>query len=1075
MRAYAELQITSNFSFLRGASHPEEYAEQAAALGLAGFSLTDRASFAGAVRAHLAAKEYGIRFIPGVRLDLEDAPPLLAWPTDRAAWGRLCRLLTLGRRRAPKGSCLLRFEDLCAHDDGQLFALLPPDPPDPTFVQILAALAERWRGRLWLVAHHLYRGDDAARIDRLAELGERFRIPLLATNDVHYHVPERRRLQDVLTCIREHCTLADAGMRLFAHAERHLKPPTEMARLFARWPQALAASLEILDRCRFSLDELRYEYPDETTAGRTPQEELEWRTWQGAQERYGGQIPEKVRRQLEHELTVVGELGYAPYFLTVHEIVRFARSRGILCQGRGSAANSAICYVLGITSVDPARMDLLFERFVSAARNEPPDIDVDFEHERREEVIQYIYERYGRDRAALAATVIRYRARSALREVGKVFGLSADRLDALSRTTWGYGRHAIDAARLREVGLDPDDHTLQLVLTLAAELIDFPRHLSQHPGGFVISRGPLAELVPIENAAMAGRTVVEWDKDDLDALGILKVDILALGMLSCIRRCFELLRAHYGIDLDLARVPPEDPAVYAMLQAADAIGVFQVESRAQMSMLPRLRPACFYDLVIEVAIVRPGPIQGDMVHPYLRRRQGLEPVEYPSAELRQVLGKTLGVPLFQEQAMKIAMVAAGFTPVEADGLRRAMAAFRRKGALERWRTRFLAGMQARGYDREFAERCFRQIEGFGYYGFPESHAASFALLVYVSAWLKCHFPDVFCCAILNAQPMGFYAPAQLVRDAEAHGVEVRPVDVEYSHVECTLEPLFRRQGPLRTAVRLGLKLVCGLAAEDARRIVTARLRPYGSIAALARRAKPSRAALEILAEADAFRSMGLDRRQALWQVRALADSRLPLFDWADEAAPAGSNLPPVDSLEEPWLELPEMPLGEQVIEDYGRLRLSLRAHPLALLREWLDRRGVLRARDLWGVEPGRRVLVCGLVIVRQRPGSAKGVIFTTLEDESGFANLIIWPQVFERFRAPLMAARLLAASGRVQRDGRVLHVIADRLVDWTHELARLRADALDPPGFEAALARADEWRHPFRDLRRMLPEGRNFH
>lgn len=1075
MSACAELQITSNFSFLRGASHPEEYAARAAELGLAGFSLTDRASFAGVVRAHLAAKEHGIRFVPGVRLDPEDAPPLLAWPTDRAAWGRLCRLLTLGRRRAPKGSCLLRLEDVLAHGEGQLFAILPPERPDPTFAKTLRALAGRWRGRLWLVVHHLYRGDDAARIDRLAEIAHGLRIPLLATNDVHYHVPERRRLQDVLTCIREHCTLAEAGARLFANAERHLKPPAEMARLFARWPQALEAGPEILDRCRFSLDELRYEYPDETADGRTPQEELEWRTWQGARERYGEEIPEKVRRQLAHELAVVGELGYAPYFLTVHEIVRFAKRRGILCQGRGSAANSAICYVLGITAVDPARMDLLFERFVSAARNEPPDIDVDFEHERREEVIQYIYERYGRDRAALAATVIRYRAKSALREVGKVLGLGADRLDALSRTTWGYGRRAIDAARLREAGLDPEDRTLRLVLELASELVDFPRHLSQHPGGFVISRGPLGELVPIENAAMEGRTVVEWDKDDLDALGILKVDILALGMLSCIRRCFDLLRAHYGIDLDLARVPPEDPAVYEMLQAADAIGVFQVESRAQMSMLPRLRPACFYDLVIEVAIVRPGPIQGDMVHPYLRRRQGLEPVEYPSEELRQVLGKTLGVPLFQEQAMKIAIVAAGFSPTEADGLRRAMAAFRRRGALERWRTRFLEGMRARGYDPEFAERCFRQIEGFGYYGFPESHAASFALLVYVSAWLKCHFPDVFCCAILNAQPMGFYAPAQLVQDAVAHGVEVRPVDVEHSHCECTLEPLFRRRGPLRTAVRLGLNMVRGLSAEDARRIVTARLRPYGSIGALARRAKPGRAALEILAEADAFRSMGLDRRQALWQVRALGDDRLPLFDWAAEAAPAGSNLPVVDVLEEPWLELPEMPLGEQVIEDYARLRLSLRAHPLALLREFLSRRGVMRARDLWEVEPGRRVSVCGLVIVRQRPGSAKGVIFTTLEDESGFANLIVWPKVFERFRPQLMAARLLAASGRLQREGRVLHVIADRLSDWTGELARLRDHTLDPPGFEAALARADEWHHPFRDLRRALPEGRNFH
>lgn len=1073
MAVYAELQITSNFSFLRGASHPEEYVARAAELGLAGLALTDRGSFAGVVRAHLAAKVHGLRFIPGVRLDPEDAPALLAWPTDRAAWGRLCRLVTRGRRRAPKGSCLLRLADVLDHADGQLFAILPPERPDPAFASTFERLAEHWRGRLWLVVHHLYRGDDRARLEWLAALADRSRIPLLATNDVHYHVPQRRRLQDVLTCIREGCTLADAGTRLFANAERHLKPPAEMARLFADRPEALAATLDILNRCRFSLDELRYEYPDESADGRTPQEELEHRVQQGARERYGEDVPEKVARQLRHELRIVGELGYAPYFLTVHEIVRFARSRGILCQGRGSAANSAICYVLGITAVDPARMDLLFERFVSAARNEPPDIDVDFEHERREEVIQFIYERYGRDRAALAATVIRYRARSALREVGKVLGLGADRLDALARSTWGGGRDAIAAERLREAGLDPGDGTLRLVLELAADLVGFPRHLSQHPGGFVISRGPLEELVPVENAAMQGRTVVEWDKDDLDALGILKVDILALGMLSCIRRCFELLRAHYGIELDLARVPPEDPAVYAMLQEGDAIGVFQVESRAQMSMLPRLRPRCFYDLVIEVAIVRPGPIQGDMVHPYLRRRQGLEPVEYPSEELRQVLGKTLGVPLFQEQAMKIAIVAAGFTPAEADGLRRAMAAFRRSGALDRYRRRFVDGMIARGYDPEFAERCFRQIEGFSHYGFPESHAASFALLVYVSAWLRCHFPDVFCCAILNAQPMGFYAPAQLVRDAIDHGVEVRPVDVNHSEFDCTLEPLFGRRGPVRTAVRLGFRMVQGLAEEDARRIVTARLRPYCTVGELARRARPRRAALERLAEADAFRSMGLDRRQALWQVRTVSDTPLPLFDQAAEAAPMGSNLPP-DVFDEPWLELPDMPLGEQVVEDYARLRLSLRAHPLALLRELLNTRGVLRARDLWQLEPGRQVLVCGLVIVRQRPGTAKGVIFATLEDETGFANLIIWPKVFERFRPVLMTARLLAASGRLQREGRVLHVIAGRLLDWTDELARLRADSPDPPEIGASTGHADDWRHPCRDLRRVLPEGRNF-
>ncbi len=1060
MSAYAELQVTSNFSFLRGASHPEELVEQAQALGLAGMALTDRNSFAGLVRAHVKARELGLRFLPGVRLDLEDAPSLLCWPSDRAAYARLSTLLTLGKRRAPKGQCHLRLADVLAHAEGQLLAILPPERPDAAFAELLGELAGHWRGRLWLVLHHLRRGDDAARMEALAALAAARKVPLLATNDVHYHVPERRRLQEVLTCIREHCTIEEAGGRLFANAERHLKTPAEMARLFAGHPEALAAGLEILERCRFSLDQLAYDYPVRVCErGRSPQQELERRIWQGLRERYGEDAPPKVVAQIRHELALIAELGYAPYFLTVHDIVCFARSRGILCQGRGSAANSAVCFVLGITNVDPARMDLLFERFVSAERGEPPDIDVDFEHERREEVIQHIYETYGREHAALAATVVRYRARSALRDVGKVMGLSADTLEALSRTVWGVDRHPVEPARLREIGLDPGDRRLRLTLELVAELLDFPRHLSQHVGGFVIARSPLQELVPIENAAMEGRTVVEWDKDDLEALGMLKIDILALGMLSCIRRAFALLERYYGIAMDLARVPAEDPAVYAMLCDADAIGVFQVESRAQLSMLPRLRPRCFYDLVIEVAIVRPGPIQGDMVHPYLRRRSGREPVTYPSKDLEAVLGRTLGIPLFQEQAMKIAMVAAGFSAAEADGLRRAMAAFRRRGALDRYRARFIDGMLARGYTREFAERCFRQIEGFGYYGFPESHAASFAHLVYVSAWLKCHFPDVFCAAILEAQPMGFYAPAQLVQDAREHGVEIRPVDVSHSFWDCTLEPLGRRQGPLKMAVRLGFRMVKGFREQEARRLVAARIRPWRDVADLRRRSGLTRAGLEILAEADAFRSLGLDRRRALWAVQALAEASLPLFEHAGQHRRPGSNEPPLEGGGEPWLLLPEASLGEEVVEDYARLRLSLRAHPLALLRDALHRKGVIPARGLWEIPPGERVWTAGLVIVRQRPGSAGGVVFVTLEDETGFANLIVWSKVFETFRPVLMHARLLAARGRIQREGKVLHLVAERLRDWTPLLARLAATEGDPASAEIA---------------RLLPEGRNF-
>src|SRR5712671_4575407 len=789
---YAELQVASNFSFLRGASHPDELVVTAAALGHAAIAITDRNSFAGIVRAHHAAKTIGIRLVVGCRLDLRDGTSLLAFPEDRAAYGRLTRLLTLGKRRAPKGECHLDYADLVAHGEGQILIVLPPAEGDvaefAAHLSFARQVAADFRCRAYLAAHHLYRSDDASRLARLADIAADTGLPLVATNDVHYHEPERRPLQDVVTCIREHCTIAEAGFRLAAHAERHLKPASEMARLFRGYEDALSRTLEIVARCRFGLDELRYEYPEEPVPpGSTPQQWLTELAWKGAAEKFPGGIPEHIRERIEHELNLIDQLDFARYFLTVHDIVQFARSKDILCQGRGSAANSVVCYCLGITSVDPAKIDVLFERFISAARGEPPDIDVDFEHERREEVIQYIYDKYGRDRAGIAATVICYRARGAIREVGKALGLSEDVVAALAGIVWGWSNEGIADERVREAGLDPRDRNLRLALDLASELIGFPRHLSQHVGGFVITRGPLSELVPIENAAMTDRTFIEWDKDDLDALHILKIDVLALGMLTCIRKSFALIEQHYGCSYTLDTTPAEHPRVYEMLSRADSIGVFQVESRAQMSMLPRLKPRELYDLVIEVAIVRPGPIQGNMVHPYLRRRMGLEKEEYPSEELRAVLEKTLGVPLFQEQAMKIAIVGAGFPPGEADRLRRAMATFKRNGEIHLFRDKFVAGMVENGYDRDFATRCFSQIEGFGTYGFPESHAASFALLVYVSAWIKCFYPEVFACALLNSQPMGFYAPAQIVRDARDHGVEVRCVDVNCSEWDCTLE------------------------------------------------------------------------------------------------------------------------------------------------------------------------------------------------------------------------------------------------------------------------------------------------
>ena len=1121
MTGYAELQVTSNFTFLRGGAHPEELVETAAALGHQAIAITDINTLAGVVRAHVAAKAVGIRVIIGARLDLEDGASLLCLPTDRAAYGRLARLLTLGKRRAGKAECRLTRADVREYGEGQILIVLPPASafrqdggienqvthpegervprrapsaqeqssnqreiisPPLSFTEELADWASRFPGSVYLAASVHYQGEDKAWLAAMAAMADGTGVPLLATNDILYHVPERRPLQDVLTCIREHCTIRGGGFRLGANAERYLKPPVEMARLFRNYPGAIERTMEIAARCRFSLDDLRYEYPDVLAEpGRTVQQEMAYRTWRGAEERYPRKshpkgVPNKVRVQLDHELALIGKLNYAPYFLTVHDMVRFARSKGILCQGRGSAANSAVCYCLGITAVDPDRSDLLFERFISEERGEPPDIDVDFEHERREEVIQHVYATYGRERAGLAATVISYRARSAVREVGKAMGLSADVVGALAGQVWGWHGDGVSDDKVREIGLDPSDRNLRLTLDLTRQLIGFPRHLSQHVGGFVITQGRLDELVPIENAAMEDRTVIEWDKDDLDSLGILKVDVLALGMLTCVRKGFDLIRRHHGIDLDLATVPSEDPAVYDMLCKGDSLGVFQVESRAQMAMLPRLRPRDFYDLVIEVAIVRPGPIQGDMVHPYLRRRNGDEAVEFPSPELREVLGKTLGVPLFQEQAMKIAIVAAGFTPSEADQLRRAMATFKKTGKIGLFHAKMIDGMVERGYERDFAERCFKQIEGFGNYGFPESHAASFALLVYVSSWMKCHRPAAFAAALLNSQPMGFYAPAQIVRDARDHGVTVLPPDVNKIGWDCDLE----RLDTGAFALRLGLRQIKGLKEEHARRITEARsdkagARDYFDPRDLMRRAGVGPPTLEVLARGDAFRSMGLSRRQAFWAVRGLAGAALEPVRAADEGLPlflaaearSGEALPRI----EPKVALPVAPIAEEVVDDYSALRLSLKAHPLALLRQGLSGDGRQTCAKLDTERDGRRIRLAGLVLVRQRPGTAKGVIFITLEDETGVANLVVWADKFEQYRRVVMTAKLLGVTGRVQREGQVIHVVVEQLEDLTRRLAWLTDGRLDEAGFEGAIANADEVRRPGRDPR--APEGRS--
>ncbi|HUT88451.1 MAG TPA: error-prone DNA polymerase [Thermoguttaceae bacterium] len=1234
--SYAELHTKTNFSFLEGASHPDELVRRAAELGYGALAVTDRSSLAGVVRAHGAAKEVGLKLVIGAEIAPADAPPVVLWATDRAAYGRLASLITRGRRRAEKGECRLALEDVAEYAEGLIAgvvaksgvgsgewgvgcgesgvgsresggrdcglrivphapsltnshpsSLIPhpsspiphpsspipqpssPNPqpsslnPQPLFLNPqplslspqplsltaapLSAYREVFGDRCYLLAE-LHRGpDDRGELERLVELARRSGVPLVAAGDVHYHVAERKTLHDVLVAIRHNTTVSEARGHLFANAERHLKTPEEMAAAFARAPDAIRRTVEIADRCTFSLDELRYEYPEELAPrGEKPIAYLTRLTWAGARKRYPQGIPEKVRRLLEHELRLIEELRYEAYFLTVWDLVRFARRRGILCQGRGSAANSAVCYSLGITAVDPERIDLLFERFVSRERNEAPDIDVDFEHERREEVLQYLYEKYGRDRAGMTAEVITYRPRSAVRDVGKALGLSLDRVDRLAkRIEHSHGesgkgdRHLLCEApfgpfrqkvpvpfstdlaeRCREAGIDPATRVGRQLVELVGRLVGFPRHLSQHTGGMVMTQGRLCELVPIENAAMDGRTVIQWNKDDLDELGILKVDCLALGMLTAVRKCFEMVRKHYGRELTLSNVPEGDEDVYAMIRRADTMGVFQIESRAQMSMLPRLRPRCFYDLVIEVAIVRPGPIQGNMVHPYLRRRNGEEPVTYPNEAIREVLQKTLGVPLFQEQAMRLAVVAAGFTPGEADELRRAMGAWRRPGLIDKFRRKLVEGMRSTGLSPEYAEAVFRQIRGFGEYGFPESHAASFALLVYVSAWLKHHYQAAFTAALLNSQPMGFYAPAQLVRNAREHGVEVRPVDVNSSDWESTLEPPegsgfgvqgsgLRGQGPeesgvgsgesgvgngewrvasggagggssihpssfsLHPSLRLGFHMLQGTSEAHGRRIEEARGEgPFQSLDDFTRRTGLGRSVATRLAKAGAFGSLGLNRREALWHAMGQDQKALPLFDGldfgggldsrrvrethqteheraedergsrADRDTEEGMNEEMVRSTH-PTVDLPKMSAAEEVLADYRAQGLSLGAHPMQFLRRGLGQWGVSPASGLASVPNGGPVRVAGIVLVRQRPGTAKGITFVTLEDETGVANLIIRPDVWKRWRSAALGATILLAHGRLQRQGGVIHVLCTKLENLSNRMKELGSRSRD--------------------------------
>ncbi|MCF2905558.1 error-prone DNA polymerase [Octadecabacter sp. CECT 8868] len=1075
---FVELSVSTCFSFLRGASDAADLAAAAWALGYDAIGCADLNTMAGVVRLHSEALKACMRPVIGCRLALVTGEEFLAYPRDRAAYGRLCTLLSKGKMHGvdgewqAKGVCDITLEDLASHSDGVQLVALPPTQLD-TFIADFARLKRALPTLKHIAASYLYHGDDVARINRLDALAKAHGLSILATNDVHYHAPERRPLQDVMTCILHKTTIQKAGFLLQANAERHLKSAAQMQTLFERWPHAIRATRVVADACQFDLRELSYEYPTETVPeGRTPQDYLTELTWKGADWRYPNGVPEKVTAALNKELAMIEKLDIPQYFLTIHQIVNFARYESkpaILCQGRGSAANSAVCYVLGITAVDPDQNDLLFERFISEERKEPPDIDVDFEHERREEVIQHIYNKYGRGRAALCATVIHYRPRMAVREVGKVMGLSEDVTTALSKTIWGSWGREVGAKEATEAGLDLSDPLMARTIKLADQMIGMPRHLGQHVGGFILTENPLVETVPIGNGAMPDRSFIEWDKDDIEELRILKVDILALGMLTCIRKAFDLIDAHYGKSFTLASVPQDDDAVYDMLCKGDSLGVFQVESRAQMNMLPRLKPREFYDLVIQVAIVRPGPIQGDMVHPYLRRRSGIEPEDYPAPapphdpdELLKVLGRTKGVPIFQEQAMKVAMVAAEFSTAEANQLRKAMATFRSRGTIGELEEKMVGRMIKRGYDPEFATRCFNQIKGFGDYGFPESHAASFAHLVYVSSWIKCHYPDVFCAALLNSQPLGFYAPAQIVRDLREHDGIVRAADVNYSDWDNTLEPVARGV----FAVRLGLRQVDGVRQDMAQRIMDARQQPFTNLEDLKSRARLGAAVMRRLAAADAFRSMTLDRRQALWDARALRDAPdLPLF---------AENK---DEGEEQRFDLPQMPICEQVVSDYQTTRLSLKAHPMAFLRQSMRKQGYTDAKSLRTARNGQSIKMAGIVLIRQRPGSAKGVCFITLEDETGVANLVVWPKMMEAYRKVIMGSRILSVHGTVQRSEDVIHIVAHHLENRSDVLDRLSGEVMPTP-----LARADEVKqalpqgprgHP-RNAR-IIPKSRDFH
>jgi error-prone DNA polymerase len=1043
---YSELQVTSNFTFMLGGSHPEELVERAADLGYTKIAITDRNSMAGVVRAHQAAKIKGIQIIPACRLDLMDGPSLLAYPTNITAWGVLCALLTKGNLRTEKGKCEIYKQDVFAHKQGIKFIAVPPASLnaqfdfDDDFKIALKEYQTAFGNDLYIAAIRSYSGNDNKRLHRLASLG----VPMVATNDVHYHEAGRRELQDIQTCVREKCTIQNAGFRLHSNAERYLKPIDELERLFRGYPDALMRTQEIAEACQFSLDTLKYLEPEWVSPdGRTSDEHLAEHTWTGAKKMFGENIPKKVTKQIDFELAFFKRRKLAPYFLRIFEYTSKAEEWGILHQGRGSAANCTVCFCLGITPVNPTKSRLLFSRFMSDARDEWPDVDVDFEHERREEIIQWIYETYGREHAAIVATVTQERHKGAIRDVGKAMGLSEDTIKRLSGAIWDFSEEAFDRDRIIAQGLNPDDKHLHKVLELTEQMMGFPRQLGQHTGGFVITQCKLSDICPVMNARMEDRTQLEWNKDDLEALGILKVDVLALGMLTCIRKGFDLAKEHYNLDLTLENVPQDDMVVYDMICRADTLGVFQIESRAQMSMLPRLKPRCFYDLVIEVAIVRPGPIQGDMVHPYLRRRDGIDPIEYPSKELEEILGRTKGVPLFQEQAMEIAIVAAGFTPAEADQLRRSMATFKAKGLVSAFQEKLVSGMTAKGYTQEFAKRIFKQLEGFGSYGFPESHATSFAHLVYISCWLKCHYPDVFATALLNSQPMGFYQPAQIVIDAEKHGVIMRPVDVNHSMWDNTME---EKEGQY-CSLRLGFRQVSGLREDDMQVLINKRGKGYKSINELNDAGVPQ-AAIEKLTDADAFHSIGLDRREALWEVPALNDKPIGLFTGQ-----------PSETTIEQQISLPFMTQAEHVVQDYAATGLSLKAHPISFVRQQLNMLNVTETNKLTELKDGDPIRVAGLITVRQRPGTAKGVVFITIEDETGFANLVVWETIFDKYRKEIVQARLFMVEGKLQIEGAIVHVIVKRCFNLTPLLRGLTTIPNDNQPV-LTLARADETTAP---------------